>query len=138
MKYATELIVICDYANLSQDGKLSVNGIFDEVYVQSFPGGIAQTYLVATIKGETNAPYKFDVKLLNIKNSKNYLNPITLTGNFGRNGKTNLIVGVNSLGFDEEGMYRFVISDGDAEVGATTLNVMHAKNQSNQKFTQPN
>lgn len=43
------LAVIADYANLSQEGKLNILGIFDRVHVRAFPGGLPQAFLVVRL-----------------------------------------------------------------------------------------
>lgn len=40
------LAVLADCANISREGKLNILGIFNTVHVQSFPGGLAQCFLV--------------------------------------------------------------------------------------------
>jgi hypothetical protein len=43
------LAVLADYANISQEGKLNILGIFNTVSVQSFPGGLQQCFLVVRL-----------------------------------------------------------------------------------------
>ncbi len=59
----TEIIALCDYANVSREGKLNINGIFDELRVQKFPGGIARAFFVATVSGTPSPPYKLTLKI---------------------------------------------------------------------------
>lgn len=40
------LAVLADCANVTREGKLNILGIFNTVYVQSFPGELAQCFLV--------------------------------------------------------------------------------------------
>jgi hypothetical protein len=42
------LAVLCDYANISVDGKLNILGIFQEVNAQAFPAVIGTFYLVSS------------------------------------------------------------------------------------------
>src|SRR5437588_4076279 len=46
------LAVLADYANISQEGKLNILGIFNTVFVQSFPGGLPQCFLVIRLVAE--------------------------------------------------------------------------------------
>ena len=57
-----EIIALCDYASVSREGKLSINGIFDELKLRNF-GGIARAFLVATINGTPSTQYKLNLKL---------------------------------------------------------------------------
>jgi hypothetical protein len=47
------LVLLADYANVSQEGKLNVLGIFNVAFVRSLPGGIAVCYLVARFVADT-------------------------------------------------------------------------------------
>lgn len=122
----TQLIALCDYATISREGKLSINGIFDEVRVQKFPGGLARAFLVATLSGTPNTAYKLNLKI-ETKNNKN-VNPslgnTVLETVTGPNGRNNLIIELNGLPFEEEGDYIFKLYEGEHEVGSTLLRVL--------------
>ena len=123
-KLHTEIIVLCDYASISQDGKLSINGVFDELRIQKFPGGIARAFFVATINGTPSTSYRLT---LNIEPSKGFAgdkNNFDLNTFTSPNGKSNLLVELAGLGFNEEGEYKFILKDGQKEVASTILRVM--------------
>lgn len=44
------LAVACDYANVSEDGKLNILGVFQEINPTGFPAGVAQMYLVVSFE----------------------------------------------------------------------------------------
>ena len=133
MKLHTEIIALCDYATISREGKLSVIGIFDELRVQQFPGGIARAFLVATIKGEKDKSYTLKI---NTELGKKTLNSVSMENRTSLSGKNNIIIELLNLGFEKEGDYRFVIYQGDKEVGSTNLKVMGA--QQEVKYSLPN
>ena len=122
----TEIIALCDYANISREGKLSINGIFDELRVQNFPGGIARAFLVATINGAANTQYKLSLKVESKNGGKVPLNNLALDTVTGPNGKNNLLVELINLGFEQEGEYEFKIQNESKEIGSTLLKVIHA------------
>lgn len=124
MKLHTEIITLCDYALISREGKLSINGIFDELRVQKFPGGIARAFFVATLRGKVDTSYKLKI---NTENGKKVINSLNLDTHTSLNGKNNIILELVNLGFEKEGEYRFVIYHGDDEVGAISLKVMSAE-----------
>ncbi len=124
-KLHTELMVLCDYASVSREGKLSINGVFDEVWVQNFPGGVARAFLVATISGTPNTNYKLDLKVKNNVGAKSPINSLTLDTTTAVNGKNNLIVELINLGFEKTGEYEFELYNGSESVGSTTLKVDH-------------
>jgi hypothetical protein len=122
----TEIIALCDYANISREGKLSINGIFDELRVQNFPGGIARAFLVATISGSANTQYKLALKVESKNGGKVPLNNLALDTVTGPNGKNNLLVELINLGFEQEGEYEFKIQNENKDIGSTLLKVIHA------------
>lgn len=134
----TEIIALCDYANISREGKLSINGIFDELRVQNFPGGIARAFLVATINGTPNTQYKLSLKVESKNGRKVPLNNLALNTVTGPNGKNNLLVELINLGFEQEGEYEFKIQNENKEIGSTLLKVIHATNIVNREERLPN
>lgn len=136
MKLYTEIIALCDYASLSREGKLSINGIFDELRVQKFPGGIARAFFVATLRGKPDTSYKLKI---NTENGRKVINSLDIEVHTSMNGKNNIILELVNLGFEKEGDYTFVIRNGADEVGAIDLKVLAAE-QPNQeiKYKLPN
>jgi len=141
----TEIIALCDYASVSREGKLSINGIFDELRIQKFPGGIARAFLVATINGTPNAQYNLVLKVEG-KNSdsprgeanKSPLKDLTLSAMTSPNGKSNLMVELVNLGFEKEGDYYFKIYSGGKEIESTLLKVFQQGKYSLNEIKLPN
>ena len=126
----TEIIALCDYASVSREGKLSINGIFDELRIRKFPGGMARAFLVATVNGEPDTQYSLDLKVESENGGKSPLKDLTLNVLTSPNGKNNLIVELINLGFEKEGDYEFKIYNKKEEVGSTLLKVMHQQEKS--------
>lgn len=124
MKLHTEIITLCDYALISREGKLSINGIFDELRVQKFPGGIARAFFVATLRGKPDTAYQLKIST---ENGKKVLNTLNLDIRTSMNGKNNIILELVNMGFEKEGDYKFVIYHDNEEVGSTQLKVMSAE-----------
>jgi len=121
MKLHTEIIALCDYATVSREGKLSINGIFDELRVQKFPGGIARAFLVATLRGKPDTAYTLKLRVEQNGKAKAEMDLEIRTS---PNGKNNIITELVNVGFEEEGECRFLIMNGMEEIGATNLKVM--------------
>ena len=121
----TEIIALCDYASISKEGKLSINGIFDELRVQTFPGGMARAFLVATINGTPNTQYKLTLKVEEKNGGKVPFNNLSLEAVTSPNGKNNLMIELLNLVFEKEGDYQFKIYHDNKEIGATLLKVFH-------------
>ena len=121
----TEIIALCDYANISQEGKVNINGVFDELKVQQFPGGIARAYFVASITGSPTTSYKLTLKVEPASGFVSQQSEFPLNALTGSNGKYNFVIELAGLGFKEKGDYRFILSQGEKEIGSTTLKVFH-------------
>ncbi len=134
----TEIIALCDYASVSREGKLSINGIFDELRVQKFPGGIPRAFLVATINGTPNTQYKLNLKVEGKNGSKSPIDNLALDTMTAPNGKNNLVIELVNLGFEKEGDYLFKIYNREEEVGSTLLKVFDQKKYSLNDIKLPN
>ncbi len=135
MKLRTEIITLCDYASISKDGKLSIDGIFDEVRVQKFPGGLARAFLVAVIHGKPDTSYslRFNLEYGIEAKSTNKLDART-----GANGKANIVTELLGLGFEKAGDYNFTIYHEKEKVGSVTMKVMHANESQTVTYKLPN
>lgn len=134
-KLHTQLIAFCDYATISQDNKLSVMGIFDQVRVTQLPGGIARAFFVAIVVGEQDSSYKLTVS--GEQGSKTVFPPIQIDMHTGSNGQHNMLIDLVNIGFPEEGKYDFFIRHNKEVVGSTSLQVIHVKQYGKQQ-KQPN
>ena len=124
-KLHTEIIALCDYSSISKEGKLSIAGVFDELRVQNFPGGMARAFFVATVSGTPNEKYKLDLKLVSKSGDKTPFKDLKLDVMTAPNGKNNLVVELVNLAFEKEGEYEFKIYNGKDLVGSTLLRVFH-------------
>lgn len=131
MKLFTEIIALCDYATISKENKLSINGIFDIVNVSNFPGGIPRGFLVATISGQPNTTYSLTLKATGPAPT---FNPLTLDSTTSANGKSNLIVELVNLVFQKPGEYNFELYNKKERVGSTLLKVLHSGQNEQRTF----
>lgn len=130
-----ELMVLCDYASISKEGKLSINGIFDEVRILKLPGGLARAFLVATIHGVPNESYKLTLKMQ--YKGEDILPPNNITtAPAGLNGKNNILVELTGISFPKEGEYEIKMYHGDDELGFINIKAIHMKQE--QAFKMPN
>ena len=131
-----KMITFCDYASISRENKLSIMGIFDEVRVTQLPGGIARAFFVAVLAGEPEASYQLTVT--GSVGKKVVFPPIQINMQLSPNGQSNIIVDLVNIGFPEEGTYDFVIQHNKEKVGATSINVIHVKQNQEVKYKLPN
>jgi hypothetical protein len=132
-KLHTDIIALCDYASISREGKLSISGIFDELRIHQFPGGIARAFFVATINGNANTQYRLNLRVESKNGGKPPLSDLNLDALTAPNGKNNLVVELVNLAFEKEGDYNFTIYNDKEEVGATLLKVIQLSQPQNSR-----
>lgn len=128
-KLKTEIIALADYAVIAQDNKVSIMGIFDELKVEKFPSGFIGKYFVATLAGEPGESYHLNIKLERGDSNHNLLNPMLITAKMSPNGKHNMIITLQQVGFEKDGDYHFRIYHGNEVVGSTRLQVIDLKKE---------
>lgn len=126
MKLTTELIALCDYAIVSQQNKISINGIFDFISIEKFPGGLSKFYLVATFKGLANSAPKL---VITVSPDPIVKKPFKNMGQIkvGPNGKSNLVLEINGLSFEKAGTYEFRIEQDGELISSIKLDVVATK-----------
>lgn len=120
------LITLSDYASISREGKLSINGIFDKLNVTKFPTTLVRAFFVATISGEALTEYKLD---LNFKKGSKSLASFNLVSMTGENGRNNMVVELVGLPIQEEGEYKFSLTHNKKELGSVDLEAISKDNQ---------
>ena len=110
------LAVLADYANLSQDGKLNIMGIFQEVNPPVLPFPLPQMYLVV---GFAAGPAEYDtvkdIKIALLDNDGNEM--LALEGRAqvprpqrpGTRAYMNELIGLSGITFERPGDYAFAI-----------------------------
>lgn len=115
------LAVLADYANVSQDGKLNILGVFQEVNPAGFPASIAQMFLVVSFEAsaaEFGTQKNIRIALLETDGSEvmGMEGPIVVQPppRPGSRAFINQIVGLQGLTFQSSGDYAFhILVNGD-------------------------
>lgn len=143
MKLQTEIMALCDYALVDQQGKLSIIGVFDFINVNSFPGGLPKAYFVTTIKGEPYTGYDFIIKVESQSKKEKPIQEFSIKTNpSGKFGKSNLVLEIVNLAFKEPGDYQFVLyhkeNNKEEKIGSIELQILDAKANDRHRFVRPN
>ncbi len=125
------LITLSDYASVSREGKLSIDGIFDKLNVTTFPTTLVRAFFVATVSGDALTEYKLD---LNFKRGKKEIASFNLVSNTGENGRNNLVVELVGLPIEEEGKYEFALTYNKKELGSAVLEAIAVDNSQSVKL----
>ena len=108
--------LIADSANVSQEGKLNLLGIFDTIFAFNFPCKHSQMTLVTKIQADVRDNHHLDrnLKIILVDENAHELLAINATFNFkntppGERGTTSSIIGLTDLVFEKPGNYAFKI-----------------------------
>lgn len=105
----------CDYALTSQEGKLSIMGIFDRIFVQNLPAQQPVMCFVVVAQGEPKVEHK--IKLVIISPSGKKMNEIPMNVKTNESGYFNIIANINNLPLTEQGMLIIECYDGEEKIG---------------------
>lgn len=123
----------CDYAMIAQDGKLSVIGIFDRIFVRQLPANHPSMCFVVVAKGAPGSDHK--LKLVTTGPSGNKINEIPIQIKTNSEGHFNVIATLNNLPITEQGVLKIDCFDDDKKIGTkeVILSVMPAPQGSKTK-----
>jgi hypothetical protein len=124
------LAVLADYAIVSQDGKLSVMGIFQEVNPPVLPYALPQMYLVVSFgAGPAEFETAKDIKIALLDNDGGEM--LTIEGQVtvphpprpGSRAYINQVIGLNGVTFERPGDYAFAILVGGETRETVSLHI---------------
>jgi len=111
------LAVLADYANVSQDGKLNIMGIFQEVNPPVLPFALPQMYLVISfVAGPAEFGSTKNIRIVLLESDGSEM--LTLEGQMevprqsprpGSRAYMNQVIGLNGITFHRPGDYAFSI-----------------------------
>lgn len=117
-KLELKLLVLCDLASVSREGKLSIIGIFDRIFANKIPSSFIRLFVVATIEGEPSVDYQIKLNIQDPQ-GKEILPPKFLKVRLGGNGRSNLITDIVNMPLPEFGEYTLSLKSDDKELGNT-------------------
>lgn len=118
--------LLADYANVSQEGKLNVLGLFNRILVQKFPAHHPQMHLVLRFlagAGEYGRTRGVTIKLITEDGKEVFSLPqnIAIGEGGGRPLEINRILVMNNVVFSGPGEYSFRIVVDDDEKGSVPV-----------------
>jgi hypothetical protein len=110
------LAVLADYANVSQDSKLNIMGIFQEVNPPVLPFALPQMYLVVSfVAGPAEFGSVKNIRIVLLDNDGNEMLALEAQAQVprpprpGRRAFINQVIGLNGITFQRPGDYAFSI-----------------------------
>ncbi len=106
LKYA----LLCDYALVSQDGKVSIIGEFDRIYSSNNVVYLLRGFLVAKIKGDPHTQISLNIKIEHFS-LKETVFDTNLNLILDEKGASGLIVELGNITFNHFGNYKVSITE---------------------------
>lgn len=127
-KLHLEILALANYADFSKDGKLSIVGIFDQLYSPKLPTSLLKGFIAFTVAGaEVDKDISLNVEILDPKNKSVASNPVNLRT--GSNGKANFTIELVGMPLPSNGIYTIVVNYGKNELGSTSFEVIKVTEQ---------
>lgn len=132
------LFITAEYATVSNDGKLTVSGIFDSIQSANFPASSPRMYLVAQFRAgpdEYENAYQVDFQLRNPDGVA--LIQLSTAGEVPYSDHDlpvllNQVVTLNNLSFEQAGQYEFAARINEEDVAVLPFHVVKMRNPSNE------
>ena len=116
------LAVLADYANISQEGKLNIMGVFDAIYAENFPTIHSEMKLVVQYEAGTadgQAVHQIEIQLMDADGRK----PMVVNGQVGVGEvhagfpvKANSVLNFRNVQFERPGDFVFnILVDGEVK-----------------------
>jgi len=130
-----EFLVLCDQAIISKEGKLSIIGIFNQIFVRRLPTRFSQMFIVTVFSGSPGKDYSL---ILEIKNSQNkVVEKRSVKLKLGANGKANFIAHIHGLPIESVGNFSLSFKKDSRKIISKQLQIIQVKPSANQS-TLPN
>ncbi len=121
-------MLFCDYALISSDGKLSIIGEFDHYFSGMEQPVLGKAFLVANIQAKPNSNHNLTLRLVDQKEKEIvFTNPINVNSN--EEGRVTIILGLDSITFNDYGFYKAQIINGKTKVAECPLHIVKVQNQ---------
>jgi len=132
-KLTLNQFVVCDYAMISKENKLSLVGIFNQVFVRQLPTTYSKIFVVGIVSGKASEVYEVTLKL-NEPTGNNIIPEQKLKVTIGINGETNIIAELNNLRFEVAGKYEVELLLQDKTLGKREFGVVLVNPPDKDKF----
>ena len=126
-----DLAVVADAANVSQEGKLNILGVFDTIWARDFPFRHATMVFVLRVRADftDQGVHTLEVRLIDADGAQLFKagGPLKVpAGEPGRAVKPHVIMGLSGINFSKPGDYSFEILVDERHMKSVPLYVMKA------------
>lgn len=131
-------IHLCDHAFQSEGGKLNIIGVFKNINVKKFPGGVPKFNLVGSLEVTTDISGEFTLRVVLLGPNGNQidikvpqLKGILPKQKGGSSFDLNFNLEFGGLQFNEPGKYNFIVYFNEKDVGNISFDVLQYSRESN-------
>jgi hypothetical protein len=134
-----DFALIADAANVSQEGKLNILGIFDTIWAREFPVRHAAIVFVLRVKADftEQGAHTLEVRLLDADGEQLFRaeGPMQVPGSApGRPVKPHVIMGLSGVSFKTPGDYSFEVTIDGHHVKSVPLYIIEAPTRSEERL----
>ncbi len=124
-----DLAVTADAANVSQEGKLNVLGVFDTIWARKFPFRHAAMVFVLRVRADftDQGVHRMEVRLMDADGAQLFKaeGPLQVPGGVpGQPVKPHVIMGLSGITFHRAGEYSFEVLVDERHLRSVPLHVM--------------
>ena len=130
-----DLLVICDLAQITQDGKLSILGIFGQMEGDRLPMRYPRFFLVGCLSGEPFSEHLLSFSLTDPDGGP-VIKEYEMTTRLGYDGKANIINDMTGTIFTQYGLHTVALAVDHTTRRTTTLLITKSNKPSLQKGNQ--
>lgn len=126
-----DLAVLADAANVSQEGKLNILGVFDTIWARQFPFRHAAMVFVLRVRADftEQGSHRLEVRLIDADGAQLFRaeGPLQVPpGAPGRPIKPHVIMGLSGITFQKPGDFSFEVMVDDHHMRSVPLYVIQA------------
>jgi hypothetical protein len=126
-----DLAVVADAANVSQEGKLNILGVFDTIWAREFPFRHAAMVFVLRVRADftDQGAHELEIRLMDADGAQLFKaeGPLKVPGGPpGRPIKPHVIMGLSGISFPGPGDYSFEVKIDERHLKSVPLWVMEA------------
>ena len=104
-----EALVICDLAQITQDGKLNIVGVFERIYAQTLPIRYPRFFIVGMLMGNPLSYHTVSFSITNPR-GEHIIRQYEMSTRLGYNGKANVLNDLKGTVFEEIGIYTMTMT----------------------------